>query len=136
MNPEQAFDTMGVDAITGVKIMNFLDLSMDEMRIPQNLYKMQDIIKFLKPLSEDTQRFLIERSVSGKPVDKLKYFHEYIQLLDRKESLRKDLENISRETGITEVTGEVARMNNLIERSKEVKSNLDQTEETIKIYEK
>ena len=86
MNPEAIFDGMGVDAITGVKLMDWLGVTAEELQVPQRFHRLQDIVQFLKQFPEDTQRFLISKSTRGKLVDKLDHFFEYTSLLKEKQA--------------------------------------------------
>ena len=102
MNPEQVMNQLGVNAITGTRLLDLLDISMDDLRIPQTFSKVQDIINFLAPLSEDTQRFMIQRATAGKMVDKVKHFHEYIQLVQKNSSLQEQYEALNAERRLVE----------------------------------
>lgn len=136
MNFESTLAHLGINAITGVRVLDLLDISTDDIQIPQNLSKVKDIIDFLKQYPEDTQRFLINKATRGKPVEKLKHFHEYTQLLQKKAELEKELEMIGDEKDIVEATGDVAKLQEVANREVQIKMLSDTMAEEITLYER
>ncbi len=127
---------LGVDAITGVKVLNLLDISTDELQIPQRFSKLQDIIKFLSQYSEDTQRFLINKATRGKQLDKQQHFHEYMQLLQKKAVVNDVLDHVLDEKDIIEATGDATKLQELANREVELRMQSDNLAEEINLYER
>lgn len=100
MNPNTAFADLGVDALTGTRLMNAFNLSNIDFSNPSRFARFQQIIDFLKQYPEDTQDFLISKVKNGKVGDILDKMFEYSQLLSKKQTFEKDLENIKKESAV------------------------------------
>lgn len=136
MNTEDIFRGLGLDAVTGVKLLDWLDLSTDELQIPQRFSKLQAVIGFLKDVPEDTQRFLIAKATRGKMVDKLDHMYEYTGLLNEKKMHEDKLGEIDKERSILELSNEPELVIDAAKRSMDVRGNLDKIKEEIYLYEK
>lgn len=136
MNIESSLQDLGISATTGVRILDLLDISPDELAIPQYFSKVQDIVTFLKKFPEDTQRFLINKATRGKSVNKLQHFHEYIQLLQKKAELEKILEQITEEMAIVEATGDTTKLQEIANKEVQFKMQSDNISEEILLYER
>lgn len=136
MNPEAIFDGMGVDAITGVKLMDWLGVTAEELQVPQRFHRLQDIVQFLKQFPEDTQRFLISKSTRGKLVDKLDHFFEYTSLLKEKQAKEALLQNLDKERSAVEMSGDEILKRDVAQRSLQVSESLAKVKAEIEIYEK
>jgi hypothetical protein len=134
MNAESIFEELGVSAITGVNLLDWLSISPEELSIPQRFSKLQGIIGFLKSFPEDTQRFLVNKATRGKQVDKLDHMFEYTNLLTKKSEHEQELKMIEQEKSV--VAFDQVRMDELQLRESEVKKNLDQTLEEVYLYER
>ena len=136
MNIESSLNQLGINAITGVRILELLDISTDELQFPQRFAKVRDIIDFLKPLSEDTQRFFINKATRGKQIDKLQHFHEYIHLLKNKSSLTKQLDKVSNEKGLVEASGDIVKLQEILGREFDLQKEVNTLDSEINLYEK
>lgn len=136
MNIEEKINDLGVNAITGVRLLELLDISTDELQIPQRFSKIQDIIKFLSQYSEDTQQFLINKATRGKQVDKLQHFHEYIHLLKKKAEINDILDKVLDEKNIIEATGDTNKLQEIANKEVELRMQSDNIGAEIRLYEK
>lgn len=84
MSHEQIFNDLGIDPIRAVEFMGYLDLSVDDMGVPQRYSKFEAVLHYLKSFPDDTQRFLIKKATYNKTADKLNCMFEYVHLLKEK----------------------------------------------------
>lgn len=136
MNAENAFNSAGVDPISGVQLMATLGMSNDDLIIPQRFQKFQEILSFFSKFSEDTQRFLVSKATRGKMVDKLDHIFEYTQLLKQKEGYESELRNLGMENSAVEMHGDSMLMSELSHRAMDIRQRLSNVREEIDIYEK
>lgn len=133
MNAEQAFNDLGIDAITGVELMDRLQLSVEELIIPQRFHRLRDVINYFKHLPEDTRSFLLNKTLTGKNVDKLDHVWGYTQLLSTKRDTETSLQGIERELSAVE-SDETLKVE-VAQRHKTVRERLERLKEEISIYE-
>lgn len=129
MRNEQLITELGINPILAVTIMENLDLSTDDINIPQNFAKLQHVINFLKDYSEDAQRFIIRKATFGKQ-NKLKCMDEYCDLLKEKSSLESNLEKIKKEQSAVGISG------HFMQQEVEINNRLNALKEEIEIYHK
>jgi len=96
-NAEALFNDLGINAILGSQLIEWLNLSIDEINIPSRFSKLQNVIDYLKQFPDDTQRFIVNKATRGKMVDKLDHLNEYTHLLQKRESVNSELEKIKSE---------------------------------------
>lgn len=98
---EQIFSDLGVDAMTGVRLMNALGLTRMDFSDPARFSKFQRVLDFVRQYTEDTQSFLISKVTNGKvSTDRLDKFFEYSQLMERKQAFERELESVRREASV------------------------------------
>ncbi len=136
MNPERAFEDLGIDAVTGVSVMEMLGVSTDELSIPQRFSRLKEVINYFKQFPEDTQRFLIRKATAGKLVDKLDHLYEYTHLLQRKSHYEETLKGLDKERSAIETTGDEVLLRDVAQRSLDNSQQLDFIKQEIGIYEK
>lgn len=134
--PERTFQDLGLDAITGVELMDSLGVSLMDVSIPQRFHRLHAVIDFLKQFPEDTRRFLISKAVRGKSVDKLDHMFEYVNLLQSKKMYEDILGNIEKEHSVMEFSADSMKLSEIVARSTDARSKLNQINEEITIYEK
>lgn len=133
MDTSRIFQDLGIDAIIGTQLLDMLELSTDELVIPQRFNRFKSVIDFLKQFPEDTQRFLINKTVRSKAVDRLNHFFEYSELLKQKGEYEKMIDSINTERSVVnDKTKEIE----LSGRLTEISSRLQNLKEEINIYEK
>lgn len=110
MNIERSFEDLGIDAVTGVRLMDVLNVSPHELALPQRFSRLSTIIDYLKLFSEDTQRFLINKATRGKPIDKLDHMFEYVDLLKQKTHYDQVLEDAKAKVSALEMSGDSSEL--------------------------
>jgi hypothetical protein len=128
------FQDLGVNALTGVNLLEWLDVAPEELAFPQRFSKLQAVIEFLNPFPEDTQRFLINKATLGKQVDKLEHMFEYTALLQRKYGYEQSLKKIEHEKSV--LGFDPSLMDEVQLREDGVKKDLDLLLAEIRLYEK
>ena len=136
MNTERVFEDLGIDAITGVEIMDQLSIVPDELQSPRRFAQLKEVINYLKQFPQDTQRFLINKATRGKLVDKLQHLHEYTHLLTRKSFYEQELEKLSKERSAVEQAGDPILLKDIATRDMANREQLNFIQEEIGIYEK
>ena len=135
-NIESAFNELGIDAVVGTELMDWLGVSAIDLGDPQRFSKFQSVIGYFKQFPVDTQRFIIRKAVNGKNVDKLQHIWEYSELLKNKKAVEESLEKIKVEASAVGTSGDaVLRMANA-EREIEANRALGQITDEIRLYEK
>lgn len=134
MDREAIFQDLNIDVITGVQVLDMLDVTTDELVIPQRFSRLKSVINFLKQFPEDTQRLLINKSVRSKAVDKLNHFFEYTVLLKQKGEYEEMLKNIENEKSVILETDE--KFKEVEDRFNDVSGKLNDLKEELFIYEK
>lgn len=129
------FGDLGVDAITGVELMDFLDLTADELQDPRRFSQLQQVISFFKQFPTDTQRFLIKKVTTGKMVDKLKHVLEYTRLLSKKSALENELDAVEKERSAIEASGDPIALQQISFKANDIERMLTGTNDEIRIYE-
>lgn len=97
IDTEAAFNGLGIDAVTGVELMDWLGLTPVDLGNPSRFSRLQQVIDYLKQFPEDTQRYLVTRATKGKMVDKLNHMWEYTQILKNKEYVQKLIDATKKE---------------------------------------
>lgn len=134
MNVENALNQLGIDAITGVNLMDWLGVSIDELHSPQRFGRLQSVIGYLKQFPEDAQRFIIQKSTRGKMVDKLDHVFEYTNLLKQKEGQMNELHAVEKEK-IALTNADEQTIFDLTTRETLISDRLTRTNDEISIYE-
>jgi hypothetical protein len=94
INTESKFNELGVDAVSGVNLMEWLGISPIDLSDTARFLKFKDVIDYFKQFPPDTQRYLIKRAVNNKNVDKLNHVFEYSELLKNKRAVEEALEKL------------------------------------------
>lgn len=136
MNIETALGDLGVDAVTGVLLLDLLDMTPMELEAPQRFQRLKVVIDYLKQFPEDTQRFLVAKATRGKMVDRLNHMYEYVHLLSKKDSLEKSIADIDKERSAVELSNDPLLQTEVARRSLEVRTALDHIKEEISLYER
>ena len=97
ISTESAFNELGIDAITGVEIMDWLGISAIDLGDPARFGRFHDIIDYFKQFPVDTQRYIIRKVTNGKNVDKLNHVWEYSELLKNKRAAEEAIEKVKTE---------------------------------------
>ena len=133
---ESAMNELGVDAITGVELMEWLGVTQVDLSDPSRFSRLHDVINYFKQFQPDTQRYLILRATSGKMVDKLNHVWEYSQLLSRRKSHEDMLTNIEKERSILGENPDPLVKQSVESKSLEAQENIAKINSEIAIYEK
>lgn len=128
------FEDLGIDAMTGVQLMDKLDINPDELGDPIRFSRFQEVIKFFKEYPPETQELLINRAIVGKNVDKLKHIYEYMWLLKNKNMEEKMLEDLEKEKSAIETLGDEFALQDVLNRTKELELKHKTTLEDIALY--
>lgn len=134
MNPESTLAQLGITPMNAVMLMETLGVGMDELVSPQRMAKLQAVIDFFKQFPEDTQRFMINKAVRGKTVDKLDHMFEYVHLLEDKMNNESLLDGIIKEKSMIDGSNDVFRMQEVAQRESEVLNKIDLLKQEIEIY--
>lgn len=136
INTESKFNELGIDAISGVNLMEWLGVSSFDLGDPVRFTKFKDIIGYMKQFPVDTQRYLVRRAVNNKNVDKLNHVFEYTELLKNKKAIEEALERISAEaSALGPDSDPVLRIANG-HKELEAKHALDSVAKELYLYEK
>lgn len=138
MNIEAKMNELGVNAILGTKLMDWLSLYPDDLLFNENLYKLQDIINYLKPFSEDSQRFMIRKITTGKQVDKLRFVHEWVELMNKKDGLEKKLNNLKNESDffVSTKSTDNQRYEQILSEGSDLSTEIEHINQELSYYEK
>ncbi len=90
MDIERKFEDLGVDAITGTKLMSLLRLTPEDFLDPSRFLRFKDVIDHFKHMP-DTE-YVVNRLTIGKALDKLDHVWGYVELSRQKEGLSKRVE--------------------------------------------
>lgn len=93
MDIERQFEDLGVDAITGVKLMQLTGISPDDFIDPIRFLRFKDVINFFKDIPD--KEYLINRVLLGKVVDKLDHLWGYTQLLQQRATTENHIKELS-----------------------------------------
>lgn len=136
INIESAFNDLGIDALTGVELMDWLNISQIDLNDPSRFARLHQVIDYFKQFPKDTQRFLIVRATNGKNVDKLNHVWEYSQLLGRRKSMEDMLTSIEKERSVLGLTPDPLILASVDKRSLETRENIAKINVEAAIYEK
>jgi hypothetical protein len=135
ISTESALNDLGIDAVTGVELMDWLGISTFDLSDPQRFSKLSSVIEYLKDFPTDTQRYLVKRAVNNKNVDKLQHVWEYTGLLKNKRAVEEALEKIKVEgSALGSDSDPVIRMAHA-QREIEAKDALNAVQTEIRLYE-
>lgn len=135
-NTEAQFEQLGLDAMTGVHIMNLLHLTMSDLADPMRFSRLESIVEFLKQYPEDHQRFLVSKVSTGKPVDRLLHVWEYTQLLRKRGDARDRLNSIQKRKKELEATPDPVQMEKVKTDEAGIREQIKVLKSEIGIYEK
>lgn len=136
MNPESAFNELGVDAVTGSLLMEVLGVTTAELQIPRRFEQLKAVINYLKDFPEDTQRYLINKATRGKMVDKLEHMAEYTNLLKQRTFNQDILKKIDDERSATAGNSEPTIEREIAQRALDVRATIGKLSDEISLYEK
>jgi len=112
------FSDMGVSPEMGAELMETLDLTPNDLGNHKTFGKLKDVFSFLGRFDKGSVDLMVKRITAGKPAhEKLDFLFEYV-------SLKK---------GLME---EMSDFNELEERYKEKKKNIDSITQSLKILER
>lgn len=135
ISPEQSFNDLGIDAITGTQMMDWLSLSKIDLGDPTRFSRLKEIIDYFKQFPEDTQRFLIVRATRNKTVDRLTHVWEYAQLLNRRKGYEDMLQLIEKERSVLGENPDPVILSSISSRSLETRESIAKLNSEIGIYE-
>lgn len=136
MDIESAFQDLGANALDATRIMDSLGLSTSDLHIPQRFSRLQAVIQYLKQFSEDTQRFIVNKSTRGKAVDKLNHVFEYTGLLKEKSIYDQELSKVQKELGTYSAIEDFAHLQDSKLKEAELTQKVASIQENIYLYEK
>lgn len=87
---ERQFEDLGIDAITGIKIMSALNLNPDDFYDGGRFLRFKDVIDFFKNIPD--RDYVLNMITIGKNVDKLDHVWGYTQLQIQKNNIKHTLE--------------------------------------------
>jgi len=137
MSPEQIFKDLGIEPIRAVEYMGYLDLSTDELAIPQRYAKFEAVLHYLKAFPEDTQKFLIKKATYNKTADKLNCMFEYTHLLIDKKHYENERTKIKEQKSAITASAGMTDLKELFEigrKEYEIESKLQLNREEIELY--
>lgn len=120
--------------MTGVNLLEWLDISPEELSFAERFSKLQSVVGYLSSFNEDTQRFLVNKATRGKQVDKLEHMFQYTLLLRRKSEYEQVAEDIKREESV--VAFDPIKMEEITLRKKELDSEIQKTLEELYFFER
>jgi len=135
MQNEQLFNELGVSPLLAIKMMESLDLSIEDIQNPFTFRRLQTVIDHLKGYSEDTQRFLIRKATLGKQ-DKLKCMDEYCDLLKEKKFNEDKKEQIKKEKSAIELSKDELKISEIKQKEQEINRRIAFISEEIDLYHK
>lgn len=133
---EQKFNDLGIDAVTGVEMMEWLGVSPVDLSDPLRFSRLHEIINYFKQFPEDTQRYLVRKAVNGKNVDRLQHVWEYTSLLKKKDAAEKGIEKIKSEASAVGDDADEYILSNLAQREHFLREDLKGVKKELDIYEK
>lgn len=136
MEAETVFSDLGVNALDGTRMMDMLGIHMSELNIPQRFFKLHEIIKYIRQFPEDTQRFLVNKAVRNKNVNKLDHMFEYMHILKEKESYETQLRDIEKELSIFDPAIDFHKVAELQLAENSIKESLQNLDSEKAIYER
>lgn len=119
------FEDAGVDAIKGSQIMDLLDLSLEELNIPQRFNRFVEIADFMKNYSNFPH--VIRKICIGKDVDRLSHVWTYTQLAKNREQAKFDF---------AEIKKQYKEDKSLKDKYEEIEKTLNEVESEMELYEK
>lgn len=91
MDIEQQFNDLGVDAITGIQLMQSLGLNSDDFYDGARFMRFKDVIDFFKDIPD--RDYILNKITIGKNVDRLDHTWTYTQLAKQKRELKSHIED-------------------------------------------
>lgn len=134
MDIERRFEDLGVDAITGLKLMRTLGLNQDDFYDEARFMRFKDVIDYFKDV-QDTE-YLFNKLFVGKMVDRLDHLWGYTQLVKQKENLNKSIEQNTKKLDLIMATGDDMAIQEQQDILNANKIELSKTNEQIYSYEK
>lgn len=133
ISAEQAFNELGIDAITATEMMDWLGISKIDLGDPSRFSKFQSVIEYFKQFPSDTQRFLIRRVTQNPNHDRLQRVWEYAELLKNKKSAEDAIEKIKTEAS---AVSDPVLQHNYVAREAEARQALTAVTQEMALYEK
>jgi hypothetical protein len=134
MDPESAFNDLGVNAVTGTRLMEMLDVTMTDLIDPQRFSRLRSITEFLSQFPEDTQRFLVNKATRSKNLDKLTHMFEYSELLKERAKAEESLKSCVEEMSMVLSAGDMDRHMELASKKPSIEKRLADVTEEIDLY--
>lgn len=136
ISTETAFNDLGVDAVTGTELMEWLGISPADFVEPLRFSRFHEVIDYFKDMSPDTRRYMIRRATHNKNVDKLQYVWEYTQLLKQKRSMEESMEKLKNEgSALGPDSDPVLRMDHA-QKEISARDELNRLTQEVEIYER
>lgn len=89
MDIERQFEDLGVDAITGIQLMNSLNINPDDFYDEARFLRFKDVIEYFKNIPD--RDYILNKITIGKNVDKLDHVWGYTQLTKQKETVKNSI---------------------------------------------
>lgn len=136
MDIERKFEDLGVDAITGTRLMGLLRLTPDDFLDPSRFMRFKDVIDHFKNVPDID--YIVNKVTAGKSVDRLDHLWGYAQLSQQRSSLKKEVEDVRSKLDIYQDVGDEFQKNmanGLNQRILDIKSEAKKVDEQIQQYE-
>lgn len=91
----EAFEDLGVDAITGTEIMSYAGVSPDEIQDPVRFERLRDIIDYVKKLPD--RRYFVSKVTAGRDGERLDHLWGYVELHKQRESKLSEIKKLEEE---------------------------------------
>lgn len=92
---DNPFEGIAVDTVVGASVMQLLGITPIDLSQPDKFNKLQDILKYVG--NKQGGDYLLNRIVSGKTGDKLNIAWEYIGLRSKRDTLRTQIDTLTKE---------------------------------------
>lgn len=129
-------DDLHTDAMTGSRFMGMLGLSEFDLRDPSRFSKFESVIGFFSRFPEETGDFLLGRISRGAHDDRLQKAYEYMCLLERKQSLDRELESVKGEGSVIPADADPLVRIAHAQREMSVAKSLGSVARDLEVYEK
>lgn len=135
MDIETQFNDLGVDAITGTKLMDILALNVSDFHDPARFMRFKDIIGYFKDVPDSA--FVLRKITVGKFVDKLDHVWGYTELARQKAAIKAEAETINKQIGINSKfeDGNPLAVNELVRKSNDIANRANEVDEQMQAYE-
>lgn len=132
MSVSESFNRLGINAIKGSEMMSMLNISPEELSIPQRFQQFKEVFDYLQDF--ENYRYVINKITRGKDVDRLEHTHSYITLAKEREFLSRQKEAMEEQITKSEALG--ATDFELISRHTETLKDLETVTAEMEFHEK